>query len=64
MGPLVDKDAFPASRRCAYLNTASIALLFSDALSAMESWQRELAEGGTLGFDEAAEATRQRSDKK
>ena len=57
MKPLVNKDVFPGSGRSAYLNTASIALICRDALSAMERWQHELAESGTLSFDEAAEAT-------
>ena len=57
MKPLVDKDGFPGSRRSAYLNTASIALMSDDARSAMEEWQRDLAANGTLGFDETAEAT-------
>ncbi len=57
MKPLVDKDGFPGSRRSAYLNTASVALMVDDARSAMEQWQSDLAENGTLSFDETAEAT-------
>ena len=50
MKPLVSKDGFSGSRRSAYLNTASVALMVDDARSAMEQWNRDVAENGTLSF--------------
>ncbi len=55
MQPIVDPADFPASRECAYLNTASVALMYKEAETATVEWLRDLADHGTLNFDESAE---------
>lgn len=55
MEPIVDPADFPASRECAYLNTASVALMYKGAETATIEWLRDLADNGTLNFDENAE---------
>lgn len=54
---LVAADDFPASRRGAYLNTASVALVYSGAQRALTDWQVDISEHGTAHFDEQAEAS-------
>jgi selenocysteine lyase/cysteine desulfurase len=53
--PLVDPQDFPASRKSTYLNAASVALMYQDAARALIEWQEDLAEYGTINFDEVAE---------
>ena len=53
--PLAGCEHFPATSKFTYLNAASIALMFQGACETANAWQRNLAETGTLGFDEAAE---------
>lgn len=48
-------DDFPAARRSRYLNAASVALMPRSASERVEAWQRDIAENGTLNFDEVAE---------
>ena len=55
MEPIVDARDFPASRKSAYLNTASVCLMYRGAEASTTDWFRELTENGTLTFDEAAE---------
>ena len=55
MEPIVDGSDFPASRKRAYLNTASVCLMYRGAEASTTDWFRELTENGTLTFDEAAE---------
>ena len=57
MEPLVDPSDFPASVGSAYLNAASVALMYHGAATAAVEWQEELAREGTISFDEAAEQT-------
>ncbi len=52
---LVDKTDFPATKDIAYLNAASIALMPQVAGDSVVGWNRELAERGTINFDEHAE---------
>ncbi len=54
---LVVPDDFPATRRSAYLNTASVCLMYSGAERATTAWFADLAQHGTSQFDEDAEAT-------
>jgi cysteine desulfurase/selenocysteine lyase len=56
MDALVSADIFPAARRYAYLNAASVALMPKMAGDAIIEWQRDLATEGTVHFDEEAEA--------
>ena len=56
-GALAKPDDFPASRRSAYLNTASVCLMYSGAERATNTWFADLAEYGTSRFDEDAEFT-------
>src|SRR6185503_6011772 len=51
----VSPDDFPASRKSVYLNTASVCLMYSGAERAVVEWTHDLAENGTIHFDEAAE---------
>ena len=53
--PLAGCEHFPATSKFTYLNAASIALMFQGACETVVAWQKNLAETGTLGFDEAAE---------
>jgi cysteine desulfurase/selenocysteine lyase len=53
---LVSPDDFPAARRHAYLNAASVALMPKMPAHAILDWQRDLATEGTVHFDEEAEA--------
>ena len=55
MADLVSPDVFPAARRHAYLNAASVALMPRMAADAILDWQRDLATEGTVHFDEEAE---------
>ena len=55
MEPLVDPDDFPASRQSAYLNTASVTLMYRGAETAAAKWMADLATDGTITFDELAE---------
>ncbi len=55
MEPIVNPADFPASHECAYLNTASVALMYKGAETATIEWLRDLADNGTLNFDENAE---------
>jgi len=52
---LVKQSDFPASQKMTYLNAASVALMYSQAAEAAIDWQKDLAENGTLNFDEEAE---------
>lgn len=52
---LVASDDFPASHRSAYLNTASVCLVYAGAEHATTAWFADLAEHGTSQFDEKAE---------
>lgn len=52
---LVAAGDFPASRNAAYLNTASVCLMYSGAETATTTWFADLAEHGTSWFDEEAE---------
>ena len=55
MESLVDHIDFPASRQAPYLNTASVCLVYRDAHETTVRWMQELADYGTIRFDEAAE---------
>ncbi len=55
MKRIVDPDDFPASRTSAYLNTASVTLMYRGAETAAAKWMADLATDGTITFDEAAE---------
>ena len=52
---LVALGDFPASHRSAYLNTASVCLVYAGAEKATTGWFSDLAEHGTSQFDEEAE---------
>ncbi len=53
---LVDSNDFPASRRSTYLNSASVALMYREGADAAIEWQKDVANNGTINFDEVAEA--------
>ena len=55
MKPLVRPDDFPASRKSAYLNTASVTLMYRGAEAVAATWMADLASDGTITFDEIAE---------
>lgn len=55
MKPIIDPTDFPASSKFTYLNAASVALMYKGAASAVIDWQEDLAENGTMNFDEIAE---------
>ena len=52
---LASLEDFPAATRCTYLNSASVALMSAGAAEAAIAWQRDIADFGTLNFDEVAE---------
>jgi cysteine desulfurase/selenocysteine lyase len=51
----VNLGDFPTARTVTYLNSASISLMPKPAIDSMVEFQRKVASGGTIGFDEAAE---------
>ena len=53
----INPEDFPAASRSTYLNTASVALMYSGCQRAIDNWNRDLAEYGTIRFDEEAEQT-------
>jgi len=55
MKRIVDPEDFPASRKSAYLNTASVTLMYRGAETAAAKWMADLATDGTMTFDELAE---------
>ena len=57
MNALGSHSDFPAASKSTYLNTASVALMYAPAERAITSWQKDLAENGTINFDEVAEQT-------
>ncbi len=57
MDSIVDPKDFPASDKCTYLNAANVALMYQGAEKAIIEWQKDLAENGSINFDESAEAT-------
>jgi cysteine desulfurase/selenocysteine lyase len=52
---LAQPGDFPAAARCTYLNSASVALMYKGAEAAVLDWQKDVADYGTLNFDEEAE---------
>jgi len=54
LAPLID---FPAAAQSTYLNTASVALMYRGCQQAIDDWNRDLAENGTVNFNEHAEQT-------
>ena len=56
MEPIVDSKDFPASAKCTYLNTANVSLMYRGTEKAIIEWQKDLAENGSINFDEIAEA--------
>jgi len=52
---LAGREHFPGLSKFTYLNAASIALMYKGANEAAVAWQTDLADNGTLTFDEAAE---------
>ena len=57
MNSIVDPADFPATLKCTYLNTANVALMYRGAERAITGWQKDVAENGSINFDETAEAT-------
>jgi len=57
MDSIVDPKDFPASHKCTYLNAANVALMYQGAEKAIIEWEKDLAENGSINFDETAEAT-------
>lgn len=51
----INPDDFPAASKSTYLNTASVALMYSSCQKAIDGWNQDLAENGTLNFNEQAE---------
>lgn len=50
----IDTD-FPATAKLTYLNAANVALMPRSASDYVEAWQRDIAENGSLNFNEVAE---------
>jgi selenocysteine lyase/cysteine desulfurase len=55
MNNLINPEDFPASRKSTYLNAASVALMYRKAADSVIDWQEDLAQNGTINFDEVAE---------
>jgi cysteine desulfurase / selenocysteine lyase len=55
LAPIVAPEDFPAAGKSVYLNTASVCLMYSGAERAVVEWMHDLAENGTIHFDETAE---------
>jgi selenocysteine lyase/cysteine desulfurase len=56
MDSIVDPRDFPAIHKCTYLNAANVALMYKGADTAIVEWNKDLAENGSINFDETAEA--------
>ena len=56
MNPLVDAADFPITHKCVYLNAANVAPMYRGAQEAISTWQLDVAENGSINFDETAEA--------
>ena len=57
MKPIVNPDDFPAAQNSTYLNAANVALMYNGAEKAIADWQKDVAENGSMNFDESAEAS-------
>ena len=55
MNTLVSPNDFPAAKKSTYLNSASVALIYSKAHQAIADWQKDITEFGTINFNEKAE---------
>lgn len=55
MESFVDPNDFPAAKKFAYLNAASVSMMYKEAAKAVIEWNKDIAENGTLNFDEVAE---------
>lgn len=55
MNSFVGSNDFPAAKKYAYLNAASVAMMPRVTAKAIMDWQKDLAENGTMNFDEEAE---------
>jgi cysteine desulfurase/selenocysteine lyase len=53
----IQASDFPAASKSTYLNTASVALMYQGCQRAIDEWNTDLAENGTMNFDEHAEQT-------
>ena len=53
----LDPGDFPASGKSTYLNTASVALMYAGCRDAINKWNNNIADNGTVDFDEHAEQT-------
>ena len=51
----VNLGHFPKSRQVTYLNSASISLMPKPAIDSMIEFQKKIASGGTIDFEETAE---------
>lgn len=56
MNPIVNPDDFPATHNCTYLDAANVALMYGGAEKAIVDWQKDVAENGSMNFDETTEA--------
>ncbi|MGB1253007.1 MAG: aminotransferase class V-fold PLP-dependent enzyme [Candidatus Promineifilaceae bacterium] len=57
MKALVNSADFPAANKSTYLNSASVALMYRGCQTAIDDWNTDLAENGTINFNEHAEQT-------
>ena len=57
MKALTPSTDFPASSKSTYLNSASVALMYRGCQLAIDEWNSDLAENGTINFNEHAEQT-------
>ena len=57
MTGLANPNDYPAAAKFTYLDAASIAIMYEGAANAVIDWQRDLADNGTMNFDEEAERT-------
>ncbi len=57
MNALASATEFPARRKSTYLNSASVALMYRGCQQAIDAWNQDLAENGTINFNEIAEQT-------
>ena len=52
MESLVDRIDFPASNQIAYLNTASVCLVYKDAHETTVRWMQDLADGYDIRIEQ------------
>ena len=55
MKPIVSEKDFPTADKFVYLNAANVALMYSGAEQAIKDWVADVAQNGSINFDDHEE---------